>query len=110
MNRAVQLAKQSQQRHKHACLLVLGGAIQGYGVNTYRNQPGIIHDLDALGVHAEVKALKISTRTQGAVAYVARVNMFGEPRQSRPCPDCMNALKEAGIKRVVYTVNGSEYL
>ncbi len=110
LNRAMNLAKQSQQRHKHACLIVLGGAIQGYGVNSYRNTPGIVHELDALGVHAEAKALKVTSRTEGAVCYIARVNEAGEPRQSRPCPDCMDALKAAGVKKIVYTVNGSEYL
>lgn len=67
-------------------------------------------DVTQLALHAEESALKYCNRTEGAVAYVARINTKGEPRQSRPCPRCMQALKDAGIKRVIYTINGSEYL
>lgn len=101
---------ESNERTKHGCVIVKSGAVQGRGVNTYRNQPGIIEQTDALSVHAEINALKRCANVNGAVLYVARVNNAGEPRQSRPCPDCLKALKVAGVKRVVYTINGDEYL
>lgn len=110
LNRAVRLAQGSQQRHKHACIIVRGGSVQGYGVNVGRNTPGIIDNIDALAVHAEIRALRICSRTDGAVAYIARVNNNDEKRQSRPCPNCINALVLAGVKRVIYTINGSMYL
>lgn len=108
--RAVRLAKLSEEKSKHGCLIVRGGSVQGFGINVSRNIPGIIQEVDALGIHAEVRALKGCNRTDGAVAYIARVNKNGQERQSRPCPDCINALKEAGIKRVIYTVDSSMYI
>lgn len=101
---------ESNERTKHGCIIVKSGAVQSKGINTYRNQPGIIEEIEALSVHAEINALRRGNRLAGAVAYVARVNNHGEARQSRPCPDCLKALKDAGIKRVVYTISGDEYL
>jgi len=108
--RAVKLAMQSEEKAKHGCLIVRGGSVQGFGVNVSRNIPGIVKEIDALGVHAEIRALRDCNRTDGAVAYIARVNKRGQQRHSRPCPACINALQEAGIKRVIYTVDSSMYL
>lgn len=110
LNAASRLAMESQERTRHGCIIVQSGAVQGRGVNSYRNKPGIIENIDALSVHAEINALRRVGKLNGAVAYIARVNSHNEPRQSRPCPDCLNALQKAGIKRIIYTVNGSEYL
>lgn len=110
LNCAQRLAMESNERTKHGCIIVKSGAVQSKGVNTYRNQPGIIAEIEALSVHAEINAIKRGSRLDGAVAYIARVNNHGEPRQSRPCPDCLKALKNVGVKRIVYTINGEEYL
>jgi tRNA(Arg) A34 adenosine deaminase TadA len=107
---ASRIAMESNENTKHGCIIVKSGAVQSKGVNTYRNQPGIIEEIGALSVHAEVNALRRGNRLDGAVLYVARVNNKGEARQSRPCPDCLAAAKAAGIKRICYTVNSSEYL
>lgn len=110
LNAASRLAMESKERTKHGCIIYRGGSVVARGTNTYRNQPGIIEDINALSVHAEINALKRGSNISGAVLYVARVNNKGEPRQSRPCPDCLAAAKTAGIKRIVYTVSGEEYL
>jgi tRNA(Arg) A34 adenosine deaminase TadA len=101
---------ESNERTKHGCVIVKSGAVQSKGTNTYRNQPGIIEEIEALSVHAEINAIRRGSNLRGAVAYIARVNNSGEKRQSRPCPDCLKALKDAGVKRIVYTVSGEEYL
>lgn len=110
LNIAIKLAETSQERTKHGCVIVRGGAVQAMGVNTYRNKPGIIEDINALSVHAEINTLRRAKRLDGAVAYIARINNHGEARQSRPCPDCLKALKQAGVKRVVFTINGNQYI
>lgn len=107
---ASRIAMESNERTKHGCIIVKSGAVQSKGTNTYRNQPGIIEESAALSVHAEINAIKRGSDLRGAVAYISRVNNHGDPRQSRPCPDCLQALKSAGIKRIVYTVSGHEYL
>jgi tRNA(Arg) A34 adenosine deaminase TadA len=110
LNAACRLAMESRERTQHGCIIVQSGSVHGKGVNTKRNQPGIIEEIESLSVHAEINALRRSGELNGAIAYIARVNNRGEKRQSRPCPDCLKALKEAGVKRIVYTVSGSEYI
>jgi len=95
---------------RHGCVIVLGGSVQAMGVNKRTNDPFIHKSLNWLSEHAEGAALRRCKRTAGAVAYIARINKNGEERMSRPCPKCMKALKDAGIKKIVYTVDSSLYL
>jgi tRNA(Arg) A34 adenosine deaminase TadA len=110
LERACRLAAQSKENNKHGCIIVKSGNVMGVGVNTKRNQPGIIEEIDCLSVHAEINALRNAGNCSGGVAYIARVNSSGDKRQSKPCPSCLGALKLAGIKRVVYTIDGNEYI
>lgn len=80
------------------------------GVNTSRNKPGIVEEIDCLSTHAEINALRRASRTDNCVVYIARVNKRGAERQSRPCPKCMTALKNAGCKRIVYTIDSEYYI
>lgn len=112
LNIACKLAETSTERTQHGCVIVSGSSVYAMGVNTGRNQPGIVDNVNALSVHAEINALRKGRKSNlnGSTAYIARLNKHGEKRQSRPCPDCLAALKAAGCKRVVYTINGNEYL
>jgi deoxycytidylate deaminase len=82
--------------------------VQGLGVNKRILDPYIYKNHDNLSIHAEAAALKRCARTQGATIYVARVNNRNEPMLSRPCAACMDLLKVAGVKKVVYTINNVE--
>lgn len=35
--------------------------------------------------------------------YIVRVNNFGKMMMSRPCPDCMETIYEAGIREIVFS-------
>lgn len=79
----------------------------GRGVNKDRNNPEFIKCGPAdYAVHAEIAALRScgNTPVKGGTLYVARVGGTGEARMSKPCPRCQKALREAGIKKVVYTI------
>lgn len=110
LDRAKKIASTSTCACKHGAVVVHGGRVIGVGVNSYSND---IHMYDhipqnAWSVHAEIAALRsIKKDLHGAVMYAARVNNQGEERMSKPCVMCQIALKEAGIKRVVYTVDSS---
>lgn len=41
---------------------------------------------------------------QGATIYLARVTKNGQWANSKPCPDCMRALRRAKVKKVFYTL------
>lgn len=79
------------------------------GINKRTNDPYFNKNSLWLSEHAEMAALRRCKRTNGAVIYVARVDKYGQGKMSRPCDRCMLALKQAGIKKCVYTINSQYY-
>ena len=66
-------------------------------------------------VHAEIDALKQLVRqkrgAEGATITVIRYLADDSFGASKPCADCMEAIKEAGIKRINYfDYDGSLYI
>jgi pyrimidine deaminase RibD-like protein len=83
-------------------VIVKGGAVMGIGWYKLRNRPTVVAGCSE---HAEQAALRRARKSDlnGATIFVARVGKGGEPRVARPCSECENALRAAGIKKVVYT-------
>lgn len=63
-------------------------------------------------LHAEIDALiKAGEDAKGATLYVFRRGRDNIYRLSKPCPACMQYIKDCGIKRIVYTIeNGIKEL
>lgn len=57
--------------------------------------------------HAEARLAK--KLDYNAVVYVARVNKQGEFAMSRPCVNCMRALKAARVKKIYYSIGPNEF-
>ena len=55
-------------------------------------------------LHAEIAAL-VKCREECDTIIVARVNSQNKLRNSRPCPICSLALKQAGVSKVHYSTN-----
>jgi hypothetical protein len=103
---AVNTALSSKERRKHGAVIVKSNRVLSIGVNKFRNHPDIIPEpfiKQACSVHAEVDALKKISDARNATIYVARVNNQNKPMMSRPCNNCYSAIREAGIKNIVYT-------
>jgi len=49
-----------------------------------------------------VNAIRQANKTEGADIYVTRHTPTGMA-MSKPCADCMKAIKVAGIRRIYYT-------
>jgi deoxycytidylate deaminase len=100
-------ARRSQAKKKHGAVLVKSGRVVGTGYNKNRNNPLFCspeHIKPHASRHAEIHAMKdAGENVAGAVLYVARVNNFGQDRNSKPCRLCEAAIKKANIKKVVYT-------
>jgi len=105
LHKAMGVAMTSQEHHKHGCIITKGSKILSWGINSRRNHPRICtHAPTEAGIHAEVAAIKkIQGELKGAKLYVARTNNFGQPLLSKPCKACECAIKEAGIKKIVWT-------
>ena len=101
------LASKSDSRHKHGAIIVKGGSVVGTGYNKDRNHPDIVspeHIKTHCSVHAEVEAIRdAGWNVKGAVLYVARVNVHGKDRYSKPCDRCAIVIEETEIKKVIYT-------
>lgn len=75
-------------------VVVSGGRVLSTAVNIARTH----HAPWTPGKHAEIRALRPHQQYAGATLYVARRNGLA----SRPCEDCMRAIRAAGVSRVVY--------
>lgn len=60
-------------------------------------------------LHAEVATLRRCSKTdlKNAVIYIARINRLGEERNSKPCPACLEEIRKAGIRKIVFTTGES---
>ena len=108
LEQAKRIAAESDCNYKHGCVAVIGGRVVSVGVNSYRNDISVFDSIpeDTRSFHAEIACLKaLGGKAEGATFYVARVNNHGEERMSKPCVDCQTALRSAGVKRVVYTID-----
>lgn len=104
---ATKVAEASAMRHKHGAVVVRGNSVLAVGVNKFRNHPDIIEEhkiLRCCSIHAEVDALSRTSVPKHATIYVARVNKAGKQMFSRPCNNCYNAIVDAGIDKIIYTL------
>lgn len=110
LNLAMKTAQVSECVQRHGAVVVKSGSVLSVGINKWRNDASLADEMFASGhsrdisVHAEIDALSRVRNPSGAVLYVARVNRAGEPLISKPCKPCDEAIKAAGISKVIYTV------
>ena len=107
-------ATKSKARNTHGAVVVKGGRVLGTGWNKDRNHPLIVspeHIKTDCSYHAEEVAIReAGSNLKGAVIYVARVNKHGKDRDSMPCFKCASLIREAGIKKIVYTSEKGEHV
>jgi deoxycytidylate deaminase len=105
IKQAVKVASSSKYRWKHGAVVVRGGRVVGFAPNKFRNTPEV--DADNVTDHAEAavirELLKNYSDLRNGVIYIARISNAGETRMSRPCPNCMKLIVDAGIKEICYT-------
>lgn len=105
----MQFAEKSKCNQRHGAVIISGGRVISVGVNVDKNSPQNVQDPKTqAAVHAEVAALRAagSTPLAGGTIYVARINKSGKAMMSKPCPRCQDAIRAAGIKKIIYTIDG----
>jgi deoxycytidylate deaminase len=104
---AKKASKRSNHRdHKIGCVIVKGNKILGVGFNVLKTHPHSPHKHKS--THAEFMAVVSSGyEVSRATAYIFRQQKNGTPAMSRPCESCFRYLTESGIKKIVYTFEGS---
>lgn len=109
IDRAIDLAKTSDYpQHKLGAIVTKkNGRIIAKGVNQAKTHPMQAKYAKRSGghrmyLHAEIAAL-VKCREQPHTLYVARHRRDGNVGIAKPCEVCMEAIREAGVKRIVYT-------
>lgn len=106
---AIKTAEMSECRQRHGAVITKGGSVLSIGWNKLKNHPSVLPEKEILfhaGVHAEVDCIKkLGSSARGATIYIARINKGGEVRYSEPCKNCKRAIEQAGIKKVIYTID-----
>lgn len=95
------VALTSKCKFRHGAVVVHHGTVLGSSCNIRKNDPYYV-DHKFSSIHAEVRALRRAGFPKKATIYVARVNRFGETRNSKPCEGCQSLLDELNVK-VVHT-------
>lgn len=97
---------------RHGAIIYRSNSLIATGINSSRVQNkyvGFMEDKPP-AYHAEEKAIMNARATigsndlSGMVLYVARSYKNGKAAMSAPCQKCQALIKEAGIKKVVFTV------
>lgn len=115
LNLASRLAETSELPQQHGAVIVKAGSVLSMGVNKWRNKmvnpPVTTTDYNPfLSYHAEVDAINhANADLNGATIFIARIGKDGTERFSRPCQRCTQAIKKAGIRKVIYTTGAVTY-
>lgn len=117
LERAKQLSEQSDYQRIHiGCIAVYGNKIISTGFNSNRTHPLQARlnrfrnkEIVKHTVHAEIACLShiwdADLSWKKVKLYVYRNRRDGLKGMSRPCPACMAAIKQLGIREIYYTTN-----
>lgn len=99
-------SKSDHHQYKMGCVLVRGSRILGSGYNMIKTHPLSPHAFKS--IHAEFMAyINAGRDVQGATAYIFRQQKNGSLAMAKPCKSCWKFLMDQGVKRVVYSFEGS---
>lgn len=109
LDRALIVAMASEHpRWQLGAVLTRGSSIITAASNTVRNSPHLTQGIGS-SFHAEDRCLNkvfySADRAQNCTIFVARINKHGSQRLARPCLSCYKKLVEAGISKIVYTLD-----
>lgn len=97
------IALTSNYRFRMAALLVKSGRVLGGDVNVHKITPDT--PPNRMSTHAEIRAIKNTRNIKGATLYIARLKSQDEYGMAKPCVWCMKTIIDAGISKVVFTIN-----
>lgn len=109
---AKNVSKHSIYRVQIGAVIVKKNHPISVGFNTCKTHPVFSNPeiTDRSCVHAEIKALITADfNVENCDIYVYREYKFGVPALARPCENCIKHLRDAGIKRMYYSIGEYPY-
>jgi deoxycytidylate deaminase len=105
MDIARKVSKTGDYKFRHGTVIAKGSRILGFGVNSTKTHPKSCSRFKT--IHSEHQALINAglNEIEGAIAFVYRETKDGNPAMSKPCSSCETLLKQAGIKRVYFSLD-----
>lgn len=93
--------------HKISCIIAKGNKVISVGINKIKTHPRSNHPWSM--VHAELDAILGCSKEdlKGADIYLFRENKNGKRACSKPCRYCQELISISGIKKIIYTHEGS---
>lgn len=116
LNIAADIAKNLvDQKYKIAAIITdKRNKILSIGWNSYsKSHPKQLrwakksHNSNRIFLHAEMSAMIRCKEGIPYHIYVARVNRKGKTRLAKPCDMCSRAIRDVGIKKIVYTTSNA---
>ena len=117
-NKAHQVAKISDYKKQHiGCVAVYQGQVIGLGCNTNKTHPiqkfynkyRMPSDYMLPKLHAEISCINqikhLDINFSKVKLYIYRIRKDQPFGLSRPCPSCMAAIMDLGIRDIYYTTN-----
>lgn len=117
-NKAQQIATFSDYYKTHVgCIAVYHGQVIGLGCNCNKTHPmqkyynRYRHNSDSLlpKLHAEINCVNqiknLDINFSNVKLYIYRIRKDQPYGMARPCPSCMAAIKDLGIREIYYTTN-----
>lgn len=116
--KAMQVAELSDYKKVHVgCIAVYQGQVIGVGYNSNKTHPTQNFynryrqqsDIMPAKLHAEIKCINqiktLNINFSKVKLYIYRIRHDRPHGVSRPCPSCMAAIKDIGIRDIYYTTN-----
>lgn len=109
IQKAMRIAENSDYSIRIGCVVTnKRGRIISQGFNQLKSHPkqaryAKLHGkCEKIFLHAEISAL-VRCREEPHTIYVGRIMKNGLPGMCKPCPICEAAIREAGVKYMIYT-------
>jgi tRNA(Arg) A34 adenosine deaminase TadA len=118
INQAAKMCILSTENYQIGAVLVCKNKVVSVGYNTNRNSSlqfkytykrGYNPVLFYTPIHAEISCLQkikhLDLDMSKSIMYVCRLGRNGELRNSKPCVACMAAMRDFGVKYIVYSTH-----
>jgi len=106
----IKIAMRSDLYYKHSASLICKGTIVSTGVNKYFKCIQQQNKIAKLSIHAEVMALYSSNQKmiKGMDILIIGIGKTCKLRNSRPCNNCIESMREKGVRKVYYSNSDGE--